>query len=89
MTRFMEPTAEQEAIWDEWVADRPPVVRAILEKIDPWALYRLKSTDQIVHFYSCNEDGTITVDIESEHNPFMVIGRRVFGIDPDDLASIQ
>ena len=83
--KWMDPTAEQVMAWEEWVSSRPPVVRSICEKIDPWALYRMKSTDQIVTFYSCNENGTITVDILPEHNPWMIVGHRVFGIDPSDL----
>jgi hypothetical protein len=62
MARWMEPTAEQEASWNEWVAERPDVVRKIAERLNPWELYRLKTTGQRITLYSVSEDGTVTVD---------------------------
>ena len=84
MARWTEPTAEEEAGWKEWVATRPDVVRKIGERLEPWQLYRLKTTGQRVTLYSISEDGTVTVDITGEYNAIL-FDRQVFGINPDDL----
>ena len=49
MADIAEPNAEQIAAWDEWVEERPPVVRDICRKIKPWKLYKLKSTGPALH----------------------------------------
>lgn len=73
----------QEA-WGEWVASRPPIVKAVCEKLPPDRLYRMKSTGSRVTLYSYSEDGTVTVDITGQYNAHMM-DRQVFGIDPNDL----
>lgn len=85
MARFCEPTEEQESGYHAWVKTRPPVVREIAERLEPWSLYRMKSTDQLVTLYSISEDGTVTVNVTSEFNGPWVMDRQVFGIEPDDL----
>lgn len=82
--RCMEPTDEQKAEWDKWVAERPEVVRKIAQRFDPWTLYCNKKTDQYVIIYSFSEDGTITVIVSGEFNK-VLFERKVFGINPDDL----
>jgi hypothetical protein len=42
------PTDEQRAQFKEWVATRPPKVRAVAEQFDPWTVYRLRTTGQDV-----------------------------------------
>ena len=84
MARFTEPTPEQEAGWKEWVAERPPVVRAVAERFEPWSLYRLKTTGQRVTIHSFSEDGTMTVLVTGDFN-LLTFSRSVFGINPDDL----
>lgn len=84
MSRVKEPTAEEQANWDTWVASRPPHVRAIAERFDPWSLYRLKSTGHRVYLKAINENGTVRVDVSGEYN-IVAFSRSVFGIDPDDL----
>ncbi len=84
MARFAEPTSEQERGWAEWVASRPDTVRVIAERLEPWSLYRLKTTEQRVTLYSISEDGTVTVTVTGEFNA-VAFDRQVFGIDPDDL----
>lgn len=85
---FYEPTDDQRAMWDAWVAERPDAVRTVAERVKPWALYRMRSTGQRVTLCSLGEhdDGsvTVTVDVSGEFN-LIVFGRRVFGISPDDL----
>lgn len=88
MARWMEPTPEQEAGLAEFVASRPPMVRAILERLPFFELYRLKSTGHRVTLYSVSEDGTVTVDILAKFNKIL-FERQVFGIDPDDLEPCE
>lgn len=84
MARLVEPTVEEEREWREWVASRPESVRVVAERLDPWSLYRMKSTGQRVTVHSFSEDGTVTVDITGEFN-LQLFDSQVFGIDPDDL----
>lgn len=77
------PAEEQEA-WDAWVESRPDSVKAVARRFVPWALYRLKTTNQIVTIHSYSENGTVTVDITGDHN-LILFDRQVFGINPDDL----
>jgi len=88
MARIVEPTQAQVEEWKAWVAERPEVVREIAERLEPWSLYRLKTTDQRVTLYSISEDGTVTVDVTGQFNPSL-FERRVFGIDPDDLEPCE
>lgn len=91
MARFVQPTPEQERGWKEWVASRPPIVRVIAERFEPWSLYRMKSTDQVVNvvgFSEGVENGTVTVtvtvNVSGDFN-LVLHERTVFGIAPDDL----
>jgi len=88
MARIVEPTQAQVEEWKAWVAERPEVVREIAERLEPWSLYRLKTTDQRVTLYSISEDGTVTVDVTGQFNR-LLFERRVFGIDPDDLEPCE
>lgn len=90
MARVHEPTAEQEAGWAAWVAERPPAVRAVAERFDPWSLYRLKSSGHRVLIYSFDEADpvTLTVDVLARYNQ-LAFERRVFGIPPDDLEPCE
>lgn len=82
--RFIEPTLEQIRLWKEWVASRPPVVKEIVEQIDPWTLYRIKDTGHRGIFYSVSEDQTITLTITGTYN-LIDFERRVFGYKLNDL----
>ena len=88
MARIMEPTPEQLDGYRAWVASRPPNVRAVAERFEPWGLYRLKPTGPrvIVLSFGEEEDGrvTLTVHVSAEYN-FTLFERNVFGINPDDL----
>lgn len=70
--------------WYEWVASRPPVVKALCEKYPPNILFRLKSTGQRCTVYSYNEAGTLTVSVTGQYN-LIDFSRNVFGIAPEDL----
>lgn len=92
MARFYEPDDEQMAAWNEWVAERPPAVRAVAERFDPWSLYRLKTTRQLVTMHSfeqaLGQPVMMTVVVSGQFNlvPFET---AVFGINPDDLEPAE
>lgn len=74
-----------QAAFEEWVADRPPVVQEMCKKLPPDRLYRMTSTGRRVTLYSYSGDGTVTVEVSPKYNA-LVFGRRVFGVAADDLA---
>lgn len=78
------PTSQQITSWREFVATRPQVVRAAIGALEPWRLYRMKSTGQRVFLYSASEGGTLTVVLSGEYN-LVAMEHRIFGIAPDDL----
>lgn len=96
MVALYTPTPEERAEFEAWLAERPPAVRAVAERLVPWELYRLKTTDQRVTLHSYDEpllkdgspdpDGKVTVKVivGGKYN-FVTMERLVFGIDPDDL----
>lgn len=96
--KWFEPTADQIAEWQRWLAARPSHVRVVAERFDPWTLYRLTTTGQRVSFTGCHEGARncgeadvdpmrVTVAVHAEH-PVLgeVSARNVFGIDPDSLV---
>lgn len=88
MARIYEPNDDEQSSWAEWVAERPPAVRAVAERFDPWSLYRLKETGQLVTLISFGETRgqpvTLSVAVLGRFNlvPFET---GVFGVNPDDL----
>lgn len=88
MARLYDPSPEQQASWDQWVASRPANVRAVAENFDPWSLYRIKATGQRCTLVSFGEadDGSVTlaVAVTGEHNLTM-FDRKVFGLNPHDI----
>jgi len=84
MARFHEPTKKQLKGWKKWAAKRPPVIRALAERFDPWTLYRLDGGDR-VHVLSFCEDGTVTVAV-TRHFNLVIFERQVFGIHPEQLS---
>jgi len=84
MARWTEPTEAQERAWREFKDRLPPTPRAVAERIEPWSLYRLKSTGHRVTVASIFENGMVSVNVTGEFN-LVGFARTVFGIDPDDL----
>jgi hypothetical protein len=81
-------TPEQSAEWLAWVEQRPPEVRAVVERLPPWGVYRLTTTGQLcrIQSYDEPEDGgpcTVTIVAWYEWMPFFP--RGVFGVNPDEL----
>lgn len=92
MAKIYEPSDEQLASWNAWVAELPPDVRDVAERINPWSLYRLKQTGQLVRLMNFRETldkpVTLTVAVSATFNlvPFET---AVFGINPDDLEPAE
>jgi hypothetical protein len=89
----IDPTEENKAAWAQWLDERPPFVRAVAERFNPWTMYKLLGTGQraqIIGFHSDGDDDPrqrVTAYIYVEH-PVLgpLSGRKVFGIDPEELA---
>jgi hypothetical protein len=92
MARLMEPTEEQLTGYQAWVASRPPNVRAVAERFEPWSLYLHKPTGQRVTVVSFGEqeDGrvTLTMSVSADFN-LVMFERQVFGVNPDDLEPCE
>jgi hypothetical protein len=92
MARYMEPTPELEQLWQQFVESRPPNVRAVASRFDPWSLYRLRASGHRVPIYAFDEeqDGRVTmrVNVLAQFN-CILFERRVFGIAPDDLTPCE
>lgn len=90
MARFVEPTAEQERLWAEWLASRPARVRTVADQFEPWSLYRMKSTGHRVTVCSFFEGDpvTLSVNVTGEFNA-IAFERCVVGVDPSDLEPCE
>jgi len=87
MANIFEPTEQQKTQWEDWVKNRPDVIRKIAEKFYPWKLYKLKTSGHRVTIYSIDEDNpspTFKVIVSGEFN-FVAFERTVFGVNPEDL----
>ena len=83
MARFYEPTPQQVKGWKKWAAKRPPVIKALAERFDPWTLYRMGEDRVFVRGFS--DDGTLTVAV-TRHFNLVLFDRDVFGVPPDKLT---
>ena len=93
MARVIKPTIEQERGWHEWVITRPPPVRAVARRFDPWTLYSLKGTDCSVTLLSFYYDETaervkLKVAVDGETVEAAQEG-VLCGVDPDDLSEAE
>ena len=84
MTQLFDMDEATQREWDVWVSERPPEVQALARRFYPNILYRIKSTGQRVSIQGYNENGTLRVNVSSEHN-LVFFERDVFGVSPDDL----
>lgn len=92
---------ERDQLWREWIDSRPAPIRAVAERFKPWVKMRMASTGQVVSVQSFSEedDGRVTVKVlvEPEDNPHLPMRHllfggaafEVFGVNPDDLESLQ
>ena len=90
MGNHFEPTQDILDRWNWWVAERPPNVRAVAQKFNPWTLYLLTTTNHKVTIAVFDEEEddrvTLRVNVVSEFNANLLHERRVFGIKPEDLV---
>ena len=88
MANIQEPSEAARHDWNAWVAGRPPAVRAVAARFEPWKLYRLRSTGHRVTLVSFAEQPggvvTLKVQVNARYN-FVAFERNVFGVDPEDL----
>lgn len=91
-TRMVDEESIRE--WNEWVGTRPPPVRAVAEKLEPWLVYRIKETGHRCRIYSIgepndpSEPATVTVSVTNDRNPQgLVFERNVFGLGLDDIEA--
>lgn len=70
--------------WDKWVEARPKEIQELCRLLPPNKLYRLKTSGHRATLYSYEEGGTVTVNVTGQYNS-VIFGRRVFGIQPEDL----
>jgi hypothetical protein len=90
MAYIVEPTEQMREDWGRWLASRPEAVRRAIEenKLEPWKLYRLKSSGHRVVIVSAleHEVGPVTLKVEvSGRFNLLVHERQVFGVALDDL----
>ena len=88
LTKIEGWTAKEKKEWNGKVKKQPKHVRDIASKLDPWKLYRLKSTGDrviVLGFNEGEENGvTVRVEINAKYN-LVPFERNVFGIDPNDI----
>lgn len=92
MARVIEVSLADEAAYRIWLAERPPVVRAVAERFDPWSLYRHSITGQRVMVIGFLDDGRVTVFVSADFNQMVPGFPREFfvpGVDPDDLEPCE
>ena len=77
--------------WDAWVATRPGVIQDLCRRFPPSRIFWLSPPGQVVRVFSYHENGTLTVVVDPEDNPhlLMVVGRHVFGVPPADLHEMD
>lgn len=91
MAIWIKWTEEQEKMYEQWVAERPPSIRENIAKHNLRAdrLYLLKTTGHRVVLNSFVEKGTVSVNILGKFNPKTIIPgkteRTVYNINPADL----
>jgi len=84
VAKFKEWTTEQRIEWEEWLKDRPYIIKELAKRFPPNELFLLKTTGQRVYLMAYSEDNTVTVAITGDFNKCL-FDKSVFGINPDDL----
>lgn len=88
MAKIYEFSEEQEKIWNDWVAERPLIIRALCQRFQPNCIYLHKRTGQIVIPSAFDEDNTVQVIVARRLNGGIFPTKNVFGVDPDVLEEI-
>src|SRR5262249_32962904 len=78
---------DEQPEWAAWLAERPPTVRAAIERWPPNRLYRMDSGHRgtIASYRATPEGIRVMMDVTGEYN-LLDFARRVFGIDPATLV---
>jgi len=84
MANWMEWPDEKEQLWQEWLKNKPPIIKELAARFPPYKLFRLKPTGQRGPIVSLSESGTVTMQITGDFNRVM-FAKNVFGLNPDDL----
>lgn len=89
MAYVLEPTKEKMKEVEEWLKDRPQVIKDLHAKLSPFKLYDYKPSLEgditlKVTIDSYNEDGTVSVSLPLNFNVGLIV-RYLSDIDPDDL----
>ena len=91
-----EPTTEQLAEWEAWLAERPPEIVEVARRLPPWQEYRYTETGQRAQLYSYGEgnDGRVTITAVLWRDDFPeamipLTARTVFGLDPAHFVPIE
>jgi len=76
--------------FQEWLAERPPAIRAMVMATPPHKLYELDGRRCRIHAYC--EDGTLKVhvlQVDQKPGVTLVFEREVFGVDPNELVPAE
>lgn len=87
--RIIQPTEKQIKEWKDWIESKPPIVQDIAHNLDPWTLYLMQDTQQLVTFTEINENGTICIIAwgRADGQVGFMYPRGVFGVNPKELIS--
>lgn len=82
--RPMMTDAELEAVFQKWLAERPPKIREMATRWSPYITYTMNGDGDLYQLRSYSEDGTVTVDRYNAAT--MTLLWRVRGVDPEQLC---
>lgn len=89
MAQLYPMSDEQKQIWADWVAERPPVIKALCERFQPNHLYRNKVTNRYVIPRAFYEDNTLLVFVPRSINGSIFPSVEVFDVPADNLEEVE
>lgn len=94
MPEIKEEIEKRHQMLDDWLQDRPQIIKDLADKISPFKTYVVKETGQLGTVYSFSENGTLTLNITGHKDKFRdamekLIPLRVFGFRPEDLEEYE
>ncbi len=85
--KLFEPGKDERTAYETWRAERPPSVQTVARHLDPWTLYLMPKTTQLVTVVAISEDGTVRITAWGRQDGFdLMYPRGVFGVNPADLV---
>lgn len=88
MAVFKAWTPESLALWEQWLAGRPQVIKDVAAAYPPNRLYRHTPTGQRVFILAYSEDRTVRMAVTGTYN-FLSMERQVFGVPVDELVECE